>query len=64
MAYTAAAMYGGAVVVNMVEGAIPGGPPLTLLPGFAALGCVLLLLAFGPRLPRPALFALGPLGAA
>jgi hypothetical protein len=26
MAYTAAAMYGGAVLVNLVEGAIPGGP--------------------------------------
>jgi diguanylate cyclase (GGDEF)-like protein len=64
MAYTAAAMYGGAVVVNLVEGAIPGGPALTLLPGFAALGFVGLLLAVGPRLPRPALFALGPIGAA
>jgi diguanylate cyclase (GGDEF)-like protein len=64
MAYTAAAMYGGAVVVNLVEGAIPGGPELSLLPGFAALGFVLLLLAVGPRLPRLALFALGPIGAA
>jgi diguanylate cyclase (GGDEF)-like protein len=64
MAHTAAAMYGGAVVVNLVEGAIPGGPELTLLPGFAALVCVALLVAVGPRLPREALFALGPLGAA
>jgi diguanylate cyclase (GGDEF)-like protein len=64
MAYTAAAMYGGAVVVNLFEGAIPGGPELSLLPGFAALGVVLLLLAVGPRLPRAALFALGPIGAA
>jgi len=64
MAYTAAAMYGGAVVVNLLEGAVPGGPALTLVPGFAALGFVGLLLAVGPRLPRPALFALGPIGAA
>jgi diguanylate cyclase (GGDEF)-like protein len=64
MAYTAAAMFGGAVVVNLVEGLIPGGPELTLLPGFAALVCVAVLAAVGPRLPRQALFALGPLGAA
>jgi diguanylate cyclase (GGDEF)-like protein len=64
MAYTAAAMYGGAVVVNLLEGFVPGGPELTLLPGFAALGFVLLLLAVGPRLPSLALFSLGPIGAA
>jgi diguanylate cyclase (GGDEF)-like protein len=64
MAYTAAAMYGGAVVVNLLEGAIPGGPELSLLPGLAALVCVAVLAAVGPRLPRQALFALGPLGAA
>jgi diguanylate cyclase (GGDEF)-like protein len=64
MANTAAAMYGGAVIVNLVEGAIPGGPELSLLPGFAALVAVAVLLAAGSRLPRPALFALGPIGAA
>jgi diguanylate cyclase (GGDEF)-like protein len=64
MAYTAAAMYGGAVFVNLVEGAVPGGPELSLLPGFAAFGFVLVLVAVGPRLPRSALFALGPIGAA
>jgi diguanylate cyclase (GGDEF)-like protein len=64
MANTAAAMYGGAVIVNLVEGAVPGGPELSLLPGFAALVAVGVLLAAGPRLPRPALFALGPIGAA
>ena len=64
MAHTAAAMYGGAVVVNLLEGAIPGGPELSLLPGLSALAVALVLFAAGPRLPRPALFALGPLGAA
>ena len=64
MVYTAAAMYGGAAMISLFEGAVPGGPELSLLPGFAALGFVLLLLPVGPRLPRPALFALGPIGAA
>jgi diguanylate cyclase (GGDEF)-like protein len=64
MAYTAAAMYGGAVVVNLLEGALPGGPEISLVPGFAALAVVAVLAAAGPRLPRAALFALGPIGAA
>jgi diguanylate cyclase (GGDEF)-like protein len=64
MAYSAAAMYGGATFVGLVEGAIPGGPELSLVPGFAALGFVSLLVALGPRLPMPVLAALGPIGAA
>jgi diguanylate cyclase (GGDEF)-like protein len=64
MAHTAAAMYGGATFVGLVEGAIPGGPELSLLPVFPAFGFVALLLAFGPRLPMPVLGALGPIGAA
>ncbi len=64
MAYTAAAMYGGAAVVSLVEGLIPGGPTFSLLPGFVALVTVSGLVVFGPRLPLFALAALGPLGAA
>lgn len=64
IAHTGAAMYGGAVLVNLLEAAVPGGPELSLVPGLGALGVVLLLFAAGPRLPRPVLFALGPLGAA
>jgi diguanylate cyclase (GGDEF)-like protein len=64
MAYTAAAIYAGATVVSLVEGALPGGPELDLLPGFCSLVIVTMLLTVGPRLPVPALFALGPLGAA
>ena len=64
MAHTAAAMYGGASFVGLVEGLIPGGPPLSLVPGCAALAFVSLLLAVGPRLPMPVLAALGPIGAA
>ena len=64
MAYTAAAMYGGAAFVGVVEGAIPGGPELSLVPGFAAIGVVGVLVTIGPRLPMPVLGALGPIGTA
>jgi diguanylate cyclase (GGDEF)-like protein len=64
MAYTAAAMYGGAAFIGLLEGVIPGGPSVSLLPAFAALALVTLLVAVGPRLPMPALAALGPIGAA
>ena len=64
MAYTAAAMYGGAAVVSLVEGLIPGGPSFSLVPGFVALVAVSSLVVVGPRLPLFALAALGPLGAA
>ena len=64
MTNTAAAMYGGAAFVGLVEGLVPGGPALSLVPGFVALAFVLLLLAVGPRLPMVALAALGPIGAA
>jgi diguanylate cyclase (GGDEF)-like protein len=63
MAYTAAAMYGGAAFVGMIEGAIPGGEHFSLLPGFCSLIFVAVLLTAGPRFPLPALAALGPIGA-
>ncbi len=64
MAYSAAAMYGGAAFAGLIEDLIPGGPSFSLVPGLVALGAAALLLAVGPRLPRPALAGLGPLGAA
>jgi len=64
MTFTAAAMFGGASFVGLVEGLIPGGPELSLIPAFSALGFVTLLLLVGPRLPMSALGALGPIGAA
>jgi diguanylate cyclase (GGDEF)-like protein len=57
-------MYGGAVVVSVVEGAIPGGPAVPLIPGVSALVVVALLAPLGPRLPMWALAALGPIGTA
>jgi diguanylate cyclase (GGDEF)-like protein len=64
MAYTAAAMYGGAALISVVEGLVPGGPALAVIPGVAALVFVTVLAAVGPRLPLPVLAALGPVGAA
>jgi diguanylate cyclase len=64
MAYTAAAMYGGAAFLSVVEGAIPGGPALSLIPGLAAVVLVALIVGVGPRLPLPVLGAVGPIGAA
>jgi diguanylate cyclase (GGDEF)-like protein len=64
MAFAAAAMYGGAAFVALVEVLLPGGSSFSLLPGVAAFCFVVLLLVAGPRLPLPALGALGPIGAA
>jgi diguanylate cyclase (GGDEF)-like protein len=63
MAYSAAAMYGGAAFIGIVEGFTPG-PEVPLLPGVIALGFAALLLSVGPRLPRWVLAAMGPIGAA
>ncbi len=62
MAYTAAAMYGGAALDAAIEGLLPGDPAFALAPALAAVAVVGLLVLFGPRLPRPVLAALGPLG--
>ena len=62
MAQTAAAMFGGATVDAAIEGIVPGDPSFAIAPALAALVLVSLLLLFGPRLPRPALAMLGPVG--
>lgn len=64
MAYTAAAMYGGATVLGVVEQLFPGGQSFSVWPGIGALALVVLLLAVGPRLPIWTLATLGPIGAA
>jgi diguanylate cyclase (GGDEF)-like protein len=64
MAYTAAAMYGGAALDGAIEGLIPGDPRFAVMPALAAAVVVTLLVAFGPRLPRAALALLGPIGVA
>jgi diguanylate cyclase (GGDEF)-like protein len=62
MVYTAAAMYSAAVLIDLIEGFLRGGPNFSLVPGLIALAIVPVLLAVGPRLPRSALAPLGPIG--
>jgi len=62
MALTAAAMYGGATVDAAIEGIVPGDPSFAIAPAIAALALVSIVLLVGPRLPRPALGMLGPIG--
>jgi diguanylate cyclase (GGDEF)-like protein len=62
MAYTAAAMYGGATLDGALEGLLPGDPAFAVAPALAAAVVVVGLLLGGPRLPRWALAPLGPIG--
>jgi diguanylate cyclase (GGDEF)-like protein len=64
VAFSAAAIYLGAAFVGLVESALPGGERFSVLPGAIALVLCTLLVTLGPRLPRSALFGLGPLGTA
>ena len=61
MAYTAAAMYGAAGGINVIERLIPGGPRFSMVPGLVALAVVAVLLAVERRLPRWGLAPLGPI---
>jgi diguanylate cyclase (GGDEF)-like protein len=64
MAYSAAAMYGGATLLGVIEQLIPGGQHFSIAPGLGALCFVLVLLTAGPRLPIWVLAAFGAIGAA
>ena len=64
MAYTAAAMYGGAGLDGLIEGLIPGDPSFAMAPVLIAVAMAVALLILGPRLPRWALAPLGPVGVA
>jgi diguanylate cyclase (GGDEF)-like protein len=64
LARSAAGIYAGAIVIGLVEEAIPGGPSSSLLPAVAALVLAPLAAVLGPRLPRRLLGLLGPIGAA
>jgi diguanylate cyclase (GGDEF)-like protein len=64
MAYTAAAMYGAAALDGAIEGFIPGDPAFAVVPVIVVFVVFATLLVVGPRLPRWALAALGPLGVA
>ena len=62
MAYTAAAMYGGAAFDGSIEGFLPGDPSFAILPVLVSIAITALLVIFGPRLPRAGLAPLGGLG--
>jgi diguanylate cyclase (GGDEF)-like protein len=62
MAFTAAAMYGGAAIDALIEGILPGDPSFAVAPAVVAAAIAVALLAVGPRLPIWALGLLGPLG--
>ena len=62
MAYTAAAMYGGAAFDGSIEGLIPGDPSFAITPVLVALAMAAALVVAGPRLPRWGLAPLGPIG--
>ena len=64
MAYSAAAMYGGALFLSIVEGFTPGGSSFAPVPGIVAFAIVVLIVTLGPRAPRLWLAPLGFLGAA
>jgi diguanylate cyclase (GGDEF)-like protein len=64
MVYTAAAIYAAAAGDGLIEGVLPGDPKYSLLPVAVVLVIVIALAVAGTRLPRPALFFLGPLGVA
>jgi diguanylate cyclase (GGDEF)-like protein len=60
MAYTAAAMYGGAAFDGSIEGFLPGDPSFAIAPVIGAIAIAAVLVLVGPRIPR---YGLAPLGA-
>jgi len=64
MVSSAALIFAGAAALNLVEAGVPGGPPVSVLPGVSALGFAVVLYFFGGRLPTWAVALLGPIGAA
>ena len=62
MAYTAAAMYGGAAFDGSIEGFIPGDPSFAIAPVLGSMAMTAALALIGPRLPRWGLALLGPIG--
>ncbi|MHB1834742.1 MAG: GGDEF domain-containing protein [Solirubrobacteraceae bacterium] len=64
MVVSAAVLFGGATLIQVIESLVPGGQTFSLVPGASALAFVALLVLVGSRLPVRALAALGPIGVA
>ena len=62
MARSAAAIVAGGIVLGFSQALTPEGPESSLVPGFVAVGLIVLLLAGGTRLPTVVLAAFGPIG--
>jgi diguanylate cyclase (GGDEF)-like protein len=63
LVHSGTAIYAGAAAVGAIESVVPGGPSFSPIPGFVALAVTVLMWLAGARIPRNALFLLGPLGA-
>jgi hypothetical protein len=64
MVLSAAVMFGGGTLIDLVESLVPGGEAFSLLPGIGSLFFVTLLVTVGSRLPLILVGALGPVGVA
>ncbi len=64
IAYSAAAIYLGAVAIAGLETALPGGPQNSIGPGLVAVLMAVIAVAVGPRLPRSWLAVFAPIGVA
>ena len=64
MVLSGAMLFGGGTFIDLIESLVPGGQAFSLIPGAGSLAFVTLLLAFGGRLPRMVIGALGPIGVA
>src|SRR5262245_50704047 len=62
MSISAAAMFGGAGLLGVVETLTPGGPAFSIIPSLLAIALVPLIVVAPRWLPRSAFAALGPIG--
>ena len=64
MVLSGSMLFGGGTFIDLIESLVPGGQAFSLIPGIGSLVFVTLLIAFGARMPRAAIGALGPIGVA
>jgi diguanylate cyclase (GGDEF)-like protein len=64
MSRSGAAMFAGATFLGFSQALTPEGPESSLVPGFFAVAFVIVLLAWGTRLPTVVLGTFGPVGVA
>ena len=62
MAYSIAAMYGGAICIDVIDGIIGAGSGFSVAPDLVGFGIITIIVPVGPRLPRWALATLAPIG--